>query len=196
MHEVISLAKVQVKVLSSSLAGGGGEGGGAGDGEPFAASCPPSPGLLAFELWSMARIWRYSVRSEAERERWVHQLQAQVRFLLASFKQRGKSLAFLPENVQLLRKQLKALTEEKQQVEQQVLAHTSEVLRLDEQTHKERGRIAQLERLARRSLCTVDQLDQHLAELAALRQAVRVIVSTLGSRLHIIRPCASKRTIV
>ena len=152
---MISLAKVQVKPLADS----GGERGGRG-------------GRYMFEIWSMSKIWRYAAPSEVDRERWVSQLQAQVRcgllcfhlpsptsslvpplckrlprqslslrlpfslppticacsrgqvrWLLASFKQRGKSLAFLPQNVQLLRQQLRALQQEKQTVERRVGMH-------------------------------------------------------------------------
>ena len=60
-------------------------------------------------------------------------LQAQVRFLLASFKQRGKSLAFLPQNVQLLRSQLATLTHEKRAVEEKVLELTAAMCALDEE---------------------------------------------------------------
>ena len=73
--ECISLAKVQVKNLPESSSVG-------------AAGHARS----AFELWSMARIWRYAAPSEADRAHWVERIQLQVRALLASFKQRGKSL--------------------------------------------------------------------------------------------------------
>ena len=160
--ECISLAKVQVKHLPANLGGGS---------DSARARC-------SFELWSMAKIWRYAAPSEAERARWVDKLQAQVRFLLASFKQRGKSLAFLPQNVQLLRAQLNALTLEKQTVEQRVLELTAAMCDLDEETQKDRARIARLQRCTRRSFCAGADLRSKLSEL----QTVKESVETAGAK--------------
>ena len=129
VHEVISLAKVQVRVLPEGGAAGG----------------------SAFELWSMARIWRYAASSEAARAEWVQLLQRQVRCLLGAFKQRGQSLAFLPQNVAALRAQLQALTQQKQEVEQRVLQLTTQLCTLDEQAQRDRMRLTALRRRARRS---------------------------------------------
>ena len=124
VHEVISLAKVQVRPLSDGL---------------------------AFELWSMAQIWRYAAPTVEARSLWVVQLQAQVRCLLASFKQRGKSLAFLPQNVAALRAKGRELFEEKQAHERQVLELTNQLCSLDETAHHDRARLHQLLRAGRRS---------------------------------------------
>ena len=77
------------------------------------------PAPYAFELWSIAKIWRFGVATEADRAKWVSQIQQQVRYLLASFKQRGKSLAFIPQNVALLRDRLRELQQQKEIVELQ-----------------------------------------------------------------------------
>ena len=129
VHEVISLAKVQVRALPEGSAAEG----------------------SAFELWSMARIWRYAASSEAARAEWVQLLQRQVRCLLGAFKQRGQSLAFLPQNVAALRAQLQALTQQKQQVEQRVLQLTTQLCTLDEQAQRDCMRLTALRRRARRS---------------------------------------------
>ena len=123
---------------------------------------------------SMARIWRYAAPNESERVRWVEKVQAQVRFLLASFKQRGKSLAFLPQNVQLLRAQLAALTHERQSVEQRVLELTAGMCQLDEEVVEERGRMVKLQRMTRRSLVGASgaQLTSQLDELKRLKESV------------------------
>ncbi|KAL3923605.1 MAG: hypothetical protein SGPRY_004166 [Prymnesium sp.] len=97
--ECISLAKVQVKLLPERTEGGA---------------------IFGFELWSMAKIWRFAAPSEEERRVWVKLLQKQIRFLLASFKQRGKSLAFLPQNVTVLREQLDSMQQQQAEIEEQV----------------------------------------------------------------------------
>lgn len=76
--------------------------------------------IFGFELWSMAKIWRFAAPSEEERRVWVKLLQKQIRFLLASFKQRGKSLAFLPQNVTVLREQLDSMQQQRAEIEEQV----------------------------------------------------------------------------
>lgn len=148
--ECISLAKVQVKSLPPGGAAGG---------------------RWAFELWSMARIWRYSAPSESARDAWVERLQAQVRSLLASFKQRGRSLAFLPQNVQALRARLLALHEEKQLVEQKVIEYTAQMCSLDERSQLDKAAIARLQRAARRSMGSGAELAAKRAELAQLKVA-------------------------
>ena len=60
--ECISLAKVQVKKLPESAVGG----------HVRERTC------CAFELWSIARIWRFVAPSEEQRGWWVDKLQAQV----------------------------------------------------------------------------------------------------------------------
>ena len=112
VHECIALAKVQIKLLHELE----GEGGG---------------GTYAFELWNISKVWRFAADSEEERTAWVEQIQQQVRFLLASFKQRGKSLAFLPQNVQALRQQLAKLHKQKETIEGQVLELTTGMCKLD-----------------------------------------------------------------
>ena len=156
--DCISLAKVQVKHLPQDNNK---------PGTQQRARC-------SFELWSMARIWRYAAPNESERVRWVEKVQAQVRFLLASFKQRGKSLAFLPQNVQLLRAQLAALTHERQSVEQRVLELTAGMCQLDEEVVEERGRMVKLQRMTRRSLVGASgaQLTSQLDELKRLKESV------------------------
>ena len=124
VHEVISLAKVQIRALSDGC---------------------------AFELWSMARIWRYAAPDEATRAMWVQRLQGQVRHLLASFKHRGKSLAFLPQNVASLRAKLLDLHEQKLSTEQRVLDLTTQMTALDEAFENDQTRLAGLLRKARRS---------------------------------------------
>jgi len=114
--DCISLAKVQVKVMPEL-----------DDPDPQHGGAPSYP----FELWSMARVCRFSATSEAERRRWADTIQQQVRRLLASFKQRGKSLAFLPHNVQVLRERLTYLHEEKESIEEQVLEMTTKMCDMD-----------------------------------------------------------------
>lgn len=93
------LAQVQVKLVP----------------ELFDGSTP-----FGFELWSIAKVWRFSVESEEERTTWVRHIQTQVRFLLASFKQRGKSLAFIPQSVSMLRERLYELVSRRANIEEQV----------------------------------------------------------------------------
>ena len=104
-------------------------------------------------------------------------VRSQVRFLLASFKQRGRSLAFLPRNVQLLREQLAALAEERRAVEAQLLETTAEMCVRDERAQLDQARISRLERQTRRSAlgtpAKAAQLDAPLEELTALREGAR-----------------------
>ncbi|KAL1529842.1 hypothetical protein AB1Y20_000773 [Prymnesium parvum] len=147
--DCISLAKVQVKLLPHLVGG-------------------PAP--YAFELWSIAKIWRFGAASEEFRSKWVAQIQQQVRFLLASFKQRGKSLAFIPQSVSLLRERLSALREQRTVIEEQVVDLTTGMSLLDEQSKGDRQRLAELERKAnRRSLGDDSAKDK---EIEVLRQRV------------------------
>ena len=157
--DCISLAKVQVKNLPQS------------DGQGASGGVAGAAGRCSFELWSMARIWRYAAPSETARDQWVDKLQSQVRSLLASFKQRGRSLAFLPQNVQALRARLQALHQEKQLVEQQVLEYTAQMCALDERSQKDKAAMARLQRAARRSMGGGQELAQARNELAQLRLA-------------------------
>ena len=125
VHECIALAKVQIKLLHELE----GEGGG---------------GTYAFELWNISKVWRFAADSEEERTAWVEQIQQQVRFLLASFKQRGKSLAFLPQNVQALRQQLAKLHKQKETIEGQVLELTTGMCKLDAELLNGRRRLAEV----------------------------------------------------
>jgi len=60
--------------------------------------------------------------------------------LLAAFKQRGKSIAFLPQQVEKLRAELGALHTARRRAEAEVLLLTSEVCALDSQLQAARGR--------------------------------------------------------
>ena len=167
--ECISLAKVQAKSLREHVRPNHASSGVASGGEGSAEG-----GCCAFELWSMAQIWRYAAPSAEARAAWVERLQAQIRCLLASFKQRGRSLAFLPQNVQQLRTQLQALSSEKRRVEQRVLQLTAEMSTLDERAHAERKQVPRLVRMARRSVVASGaELARHRAQLVELNEAAR-----------------------
>jgi len=58
--------------------------------------------------------------------------------LLAAFKQRGKSIAFLPQQVEKLRAELGALHTARRRAEAEVLLLTSEVCALDSQLQADR----------------------------------------------------------
>ncbi|EOD09371.1 hypothetical protein EMIHUDRAFT_448330 [Emiliania huxleyi CCMP1516] len=78
--------------------------------------------------------------AEDERAAWVESIKRQIRFLLAAFKQRGKSIAFLPQQVEKLRAELGALHTARRRAEAEVLLLTSEVCALDSQLQAARGR--------------------------------------------------------
>jgi len=124
--ECIGLAKVQVKVLADLD-------------EP--ASEPRSEeGCFPFELSRVdgKRSWRLSAGSAEERAAWVESIKRHIRFLLAAFKQRGKSIAFLPQQVEKLRAELGALHTARRRAEAEVLLLTSEVCALDSQLQADR----------------------------------------------------------
>ena len=121
--ECIGLAKVQIKVLHDL------------DEKGWSVTGPTTGakaiGFFPFELWSLQRSWRLAARTEEERSRWVEAIQQQVRFLLAAFKQRGRSLAFLPQTVQSLRSKLVNLLREQRRHEAEILLLTDEMCILD-----------------------------------------------------------------
>ena len=94
---------------------------------PPPSSPPPSPPLAPGERPEQLpplhlRFIRYISVSSATtaRDSSPRPGSRQVRFLLASFKQRGKSLAFIPQNVSLLRERLRGLQQQRSSIEEQV----------------------------------------------------------------------------
>ena len=165
-HDCISLAKVQVKLLPDAIDG-------------------PAP--YAFELWSIAKIWRFGAVTEAERTKWVSQIQQQVRYLLASFKQRGKSLAFIPQNVTLLRERLCTLQKQRQTIEQQVVDLTREMSLLEEELSKDRQRLVALERPHNRRSASVEP--PRLGEYEDVKERVLVHEATRASLQGVANKC-------
>lgn len=127
--ECINLAKVQIKILPDIDETGGGPG-------------QERAGFYPFELWSITRSWRLAATSEAERAEWAEAIQQQVRFLLAAFKQRGRSLAFLPDTVNTLRSRLAVLHTAQRRHEAEVHLLTDEMCQLDARLQADRAALA------------------------------------------------------
>ena len=92
--------------------------------------------------------------------------------MLTTFKQRGKSIAFIPQNVSLLRERLRGLQQQRASIEEQVVDLTTEMSLLDEQSAQDRKRLAALDRPnGRRSLGvhapSLQQLDELRARVAS-----------------------------
>mmetsp|Transcript_25455 Transcript_25455/g.59804 ORF Transcript_25455/g.59804 Transcript_25455/m.59804 type:complete len:347 (+) Transcript_25455:463-1503(+) len=143
VREALSLAKARVRALGDAT-----EPDDTNDADGTAVSVVAAVGLArhAFELCVGRKARVFAAPSAEAKHAWVKALRKQVGALLERFKARGRSLAFLPQNVCMLRLQLEAAGRERAAVEAQVCAISEELCALEGEVRTERQRRDSAER--------------------------------------------------